>query len=128
MPEKKNNNINLSSSSNTSNNANNLELLLENNSSNKEFLDITINKGLYNILNNDNHILQYDLNKLFEESEISNEPTNFAFEIELEQDLIIAFLDQQNLTNVSDLKAIENKFCQLAKMLIVLLESGSEYY
>ncbi|CAG8649546.1 18155_t:CDS:1, partial [Racocetra fulgida] len=120
---------------NTSNDANNLELPLENNSFSEELLDMTINESPYNVQNNDDNILHYDLNevyelisKLFEEFKISNKSTHFAFEIELEQDLIIASLDQQNLTDVSDLKAIEKKFCQFAKILIVPLESGSEYY
>ncbi|CAG8544288.1 4975_t:CDS:2, partial [Cetraspora pellucida] len=134
--------INLSSSHNNTNISNSIELLSENNDFDEEFLNTTLDENTedientYDIRSDNNDILLYNLdevheliNKLFEESEISNESTNFAFEIELEKDLLIATsLDQQNLVNVSDLKAIEKKFYQLAEMLIIPLESGSGYY
>ncbi|CAG8640622.1 8789_t:CDS:2, partial [Cetraspora pellucida] len=65
----------------------------------------------------------------FEEAETSDEQLEFTFEVELDQDLLAAVsLDQSNLSSDSDLKTIEKRFCQLANILIVLLESGSEYY
>ncbi|CAG8808855.1 2451_t:CDS:1, partial [Cetraspora pellucida] len=86
--------------------------------------------------NNDSKVLRYDLDevceitkKLFEEAEVLNETTNFTYEIEMEDDLLIAFfLTPLDLNNNKDLKIIESNFRQLAHALIVLLESGSGYY
>ncbi|CAG8579932.1 2861_t:CDS:1 [Cetraspora pellucida] len=97
--------INLSSNYNNTNISNSIELLSENNDFDKEFLNTTLDENTKNIENtydiqsDNNNILLYNLdevheliNKLFEESEIFNKSTNFAFEIKLKKDLLIATL------------------------------------
>ncbi|CAG8606412.1 11499_t:CDS:2, partial [Racocetra persica] len=65
---------------------------------------------------------------LFSEKTL-NEAVNFAYEIEIDQDLLVtASLTQSDLINNNDLKTIEDNFRKLAHMLIVSLESGSGYY
>ncbi|CAG8603886.1 5902_t:CDS:2, partial [Racocetra persica] len=67
--------------------------------------------------------------KIFEEKETLNEAVNFAYEIEIDQDLLVtASLTQSDLVHNNDLKTIEDNFRKLAHMLIVPLELGSGYY
>ncbi|CAG8707623.1 19252_t:CDS:2, partial [Cetraspora pellucida] len=65
----------------------------------------------------------------FQNAELSDKPTKFAFEIELDPKLLDSVALSQDLeTNLLDLKKIKNSFAQLTKILILLLESGSKYY
>jgi hypothetical protein len=67
--------------------------------------------------------------KVFEEAETSDEPVKFTYEIELDQDLLVAVsLDQLNLMDDCNLKVTETRFRQLANTFIVPFESGSGYY
>ncbi|CAG8761934.1 10068_t:CDS:1, partial [Racocetra fulgida] len=65
----------------------------------------------------------------FQNAELSDEPTKFEFEIELDLELLDIIKLGQNFKNEPlDLKNIKDNFLQLIKILILLLESGSEYY
>ncbi|CAG8713106.1 693_t:CDS:2, partial [Cetraspora pellucida] len=86
--------------------------------------------------NNNSKILLYDLDevceitsKIFEDAKESNKLVKFIFEVELDEDLINTItLTQQDLVNTNDLKIIKGRFNQLAKILIIPLDSGSGYY
>ncbi|CAG8491955.1 12121_t:CDS:1, partial [Cetraspora pellucida] len=65
----------------------------------------------------------------FQNTESFEESTKFALEIELDLKLLNSVeLDQDIETDLLDLNKIKNSFIQLAKTLILPLETGSRYY
>jgi hypothetical protein len=85
---------------------------------------------------NDANMLSYCMDEVerfiaiqFQNAEISEEPTKFAFEIELDSGLLdMVEIGQDLETSSLDLEKIKDSFAQLTKVLILPLESGSGYY